>query len=223
MTTIIASPQSASIRALCNLSKHGAPRPWAFRRSLHITGVKSAQPAKGIDTAAVYSSRSTSELMTECEKRGLLTSGNNIELANRLANHDQLQSRAFSIAMKRIEHASTFRTTSSRPSHSVPTATFAFMSHLKSERAPTTNMRIPIFSDNLSDQTATKTVTDSMAQKIYTVAGRTNEVASPSIVIDHPVDPFSPSKEAEQGGVSSFVKDFWKTLYGGQRASSSVY
>lgn len=62
------APRSSSLRALRTLSQQ--PVAPSTRRSLHITGVQSAQPA------------------------------NNGEKA--LSNHDVLQSRAFSIAMRRI-------------------------------------------------------------------------------------------------------------------------
>lgn len=62
------APRSSSLRALRTLSQK--PVAPSARRSLHITGVQSAQPA------------------------------NNGEKA--LSNHDVLQSRAFSIAMRRI-------------------------------------------------------------------------------------------------------------------------
>lgn len=62
------APRSSSLRALRTLSQQ--PVAPSARRSLHITGVQSAQPA------------------------------NNGEKA--LSNHDVLQSRAFSIAMRRI-------------------------------------------------------------------------------------------------------------------------
>lgn len=62
------APRSSSLRALRTLSQQ--PVAPSARRSLHITGVQSAQPAN------------TGE--------------------KTLSNHDVLQSRAFSIAMRRI-------------------------------------------------------------------------------------------------------------------------
>jgi SAP domain len=43
-----------------------------------------------------------SDLRDECRRRSILYTGTKHELVDRLANHDSMQSRAFSIAMKRI-------------------------------------------------------------------------------------------------------------------------
>ncbi|QSS63712.1 SAP domain-containing protein [Histoplasma capsulatum] len=75
-----------------------------FRRSLHITGAFSAQPARGPDVTAIYRSRGLGDLRAECERRNLRSAGNKAELVDRLANHDILQSRAFSIAMRKIDN-----------------------------------------------------------------------------------------------------------------------
>lgn len=83
---LVSSP--ASVRAISTLSKHNIIRPWKLCRSLHMTGVKSAQPMKGIDIASVYSSRNTTELKSECDRRGLLSAGSHIEV--NLACHDIL-------------------------------------------------------------------------------------------------------------------------------------
>jgi len=74
----------------------------ASRRCLHITGVNSAQPANVEDPSSVYGARSESDLQQECQRRTLATSGTKSELVERLSNNDVLQSRAFSIAMRRI-------------------------------------------------------------------------------------------------------------------------
>ncbi|KAI1975765.1 hypothetical protein LOZ53_004604 [Ophidiomyces ophidiicola] len=100
----MAAPRSTSLRALRILSQQHSPAPSSvLRRSLHMTGVYSAQPASGPDVTSIYRARSVADLKAECEKRNIRTGGSKAELVDRLANHDFLQTRAFSIAMKRID------------------------------------------------------------------------------------------------------------------------
>ena len=54
--------------------------PW--KRSLHITGAYSAQPATGADVTSIYRSRSLADLRTECEKRNLRTGGSKAEVSH---------------------------------------------------------------------------------------------------------------------------------------------
>ena len=49
-----------------------------------------------------YTPWNLQDLRQECQKRTLSASGTKHELIDRLAGHDSLQARAFSIAMKRI-------------------------------------------------------------------------------------------------------------------------
>ncbi|EEH08797.1 conserved hypothetical protein [Histoplasma capsulatum G186AR] len=108
----MAAPRSTSLRALRLLAaQQHTPLPSSafasvapFRRSLHITGAFSAQPARGPDVAAIYRSRGLGDLRAECERRNLRSAGSKAELVDRLANHDILQSRAFSIAMRKIDN-----------------------------------------------------------------------------------------------------------------------
>lgn len=74
-----------------------------FRRSLHITGAYSAQHISGPDVTAIYRARSIADLRAECDKRNLRSGGSKAELVDLLSNHDMLQSRAFSIALRRID------------------------------------------------------------------------------------------------------------------------
>lgn len=90
----------------------------------------------------------------------------------------------------------------------MPTVSFAFVSHIETERPPKTNMRIPIFPESSSDQAAAEITADNRVQRIYTVAGRADEVASPSIIVDHPVDPFTSSRKAYQKGVYTVATGF---------------
>lgn len=90
----MAAPRS-SMRALRQITP-------ASRRCLHITGANSAQPANVEDRASSYGARTESDLKAECQRRTLATSGTKSELVERLSNNDVLQSRAFSIAMRRI-------------------------------------------------------------------------------------------------------------------------
>lgn len=115
----MAAPRSTSLRALRQITSQPTVAPVA-RRGLHITGVQSAQPAGSADKASLYAARSLPDLKIECQRRSLRAAGSksevcsipprrHLEVANqpnqlieRLSNHDVLQSRAFSIAMRRI-------------------------------------------------------------------------------------------------------------------------
>ncbi|KAK2763992.1 hypothetical protein FQN54_009611 [Arachnomyces sp. PD_36] len=102
----MAAPRSTSLRALRSLSQQhptSSFTPAQVRRNLHITGSQSARPANGPDRQSLYLSRSLADLKTECQKRSLRTGGNKSELVDRLSNHDVLQTRAFSIAMRKID------------------------------------------------------------------------------------------------------------------------
>lgn len=84
----MAAPRSTSLRALRLLAaQQHAPLPSSalasvapFRRSLHITGAFSAQPARGPDVTAIYRSRGLGDLRAECERRNLRSAGNKAEV-----------------------------------------------------------------------------------------------------------------------------------------------
>lgn len=97
----MAAPRATSFKALLNLQRVSGSTP-AAKRGLHMTGVREAP--QRIETAhkTVYTSWGFQELRNECQKRTLTASGNKHELVDRLAAHDSLQHRAFSMALRRI-------------------------------------------------------------------------------------------------------------------------
>ncbi|RAH74328.1 uncharacterized protein BO66DRAFT_388385 [Aspergillus aculeatinus CBS 121060] len=202
----MAAPRSNSLRALRLLSQHHSTTLPCARRGLHITGVHSAQPANVSDRTSLYSSRTIADLKNECQKRSLRSSGTQAELVERLQNHDFLQSRAFSIAMRRISGNSSSEETHSRQfntSRSMKavgdssTVDFAYMPSLAELDGPAARAdpQFPIVPDFYSHQSAA--VADSpMKPQIYTVSGGAADVsASPmtEVVDNHSVDidPFS--------------------------------
>lgn len=96
----MAAPRSSSFKALRNLQKAGTSTP--ARRSLHITGSNSSPQSHNAQSKHTYSPLTLSDLRDECRKRSILYTGTKHEMVDRLANHDSMQSRAFSIAMRRI-------------------------------------------------------------------------------------------------------------------------
>jgi hypothetical protein len=95
----MATPRAASFRALNTLSQQS-------RRCLHITGANSNPAATSVlakDRHTIYLPQSVADLSLECRKRNLTSAGSKPELVERLTGHDMLQSRAFSIAMKKID------------------------------------------------------------------------------------------------------------------------
>ncbi|PYI34903.1 hypothetical protein BP00DRAFT_422836 [Aspergillus indologenus CBS 114.80] len=202
----MAAPRSTSLRALRLLSQHHATTLPCARRGLHITGVHSAQPANVSDRASLYSSRTIADLKSECQKRSLRSSGTQAELVERLQNHDFLQSRAFSIAMRRISGNSIAEETHSRQfntSRSMKavgdssTVDFAYMPSLAELDGPAARAdpQFPIVPDFYSHQSAAP-ADSPMKPQIYTVSGGAADVsASPmtEVVDNHSVDidPFS--------------------------------
>ena len=75
----MAAPRSTSLRALRVLSQQHTATP-CVRRSLHITGVNSAQPVNVPDRTSLYATRSLADLQRECHKRKLGASGNQSEV-----------------------------------------------------------------------------------------------------------------------------------------------
>jgi len=77
----MAAPRSTSLRALRALSQQHATAPSSsFRRSLHITGAFSAQPANPADKTSLYAARSLADLKAECQRRSLRTTGSKNEV-----------------------------------------------------------------------------------------------------------------------------------------------
>jgi hypothetical protein len=96
----MAAPRASSFKALRNLQHGGASL--SARRSLHITGVNSSpRPLEQVHMHS-YAPLSLQDLRNECRKRSLPPTGSKHELVDRLAVHDRLQARAFSIAMKKV-------------------------------------------------------------------------------------------------------------------------
>lgn len=96
----MAAPRASSFKALRNLQKSSTSTP--ARRGLHITGVNSSpRPLDPVPKHA-YIPLTLQDLRSECRKRTLGASGTKHELVDRLAAHDALQARAFSIAMKKV-------------------------------------------------------------------------------------------------------------------------
>ncbi|OJD09470.1 hypothetical protein ACJ73_10289, partial [Blastomyces percursus] len=192
----MAAPRLTSLRALRLIAaQQHAPIPFSalasmapLRRSLHITGAFSAQPARGPDITAVYRSRGMGDLRAECERRNLRTAGSKAELVDRLANHDVLQSRAFSIAMRKIHSRAAATGGSSRPLNTSraqksvndsSTIDFVYMPQdigaFPSAASGINGTPIPILPDDYSHYQLTTngdtTPTISMKPQIYTVSG----------------------------------------------------
>src|ERR1700761_5650746 len=96
----MAAPRASSFKALRNLQRASSSIP--AKRGLHITGAYASPAPTDPAHKNVYLPLSLQDLRNECRKRSLAPTGTKHELIDRLAGHDNLQSRAFSIAMKRI-------------------------------------------------------------------------------------------------------------------------
>ncbi|KAJ5610357.1 hypothetical protein N7510_007076 [Penicillium lagena] len=213
----MAAPRSSSLRALRVLSQQHSTTTAAAapaRRNLHITGVHSAQPANPADKASLYSARSVPDLKLECQRRSLRSAGSQSELIERLSNHDVLQSRAFSIAMRRINGSAFSDTPTTRPFntsrssksiHDTSPVDLVYMPSLADLDAPSAPSypRVPILPDLSSSSPVSSSQSPHpysgappMKPQIYTVAGAGADVAaSPmSEVTDNhavDIDPFS--------------------------------
>ncbi|KAJ5081989.1 hypothetical protein N7532_011032 [Penicillium argentinense] len=197
----MAAPRSTSLRVLRQLSQHSAA---PARRGLHITGVQSAQPANPADKASMYAARSLPDLKLECQRRSIRAAGSKSELVERLSNHDALQTRAFSIAMRRINpnaFSETRQFNTSRSSSAVGDTSpvdFIYMPTMSEMETPSvrwTSPQIPVLPDMHSLPADTPSAPP-MKPQIYTVAGSGADVAaSPmSEVVDNhavDIDPFS--------------------------------
>ncbi|KAJ6122417.1 hypothetical protein N7512_004882 [Penicillium capsulatum] len=196
----MAAPRSTALRALRHISPRSVPS-----RGLHITGVQSAQPLNAADQSSLYAARTLPDLKQECQKRSLRTLGSHSEVVERLSNHDVLQSRAFSIAMRRINsnafsEPSTRQFNTSRSSSAIndsSTVDFIYMPSMSEiEAAPVrTTPRIPVLPDLHSLAEAPSQSAPPMKPQIYTVSGGDVTAASAmSEVVDNhavDIDPFS--------------------------------
>ena len=89
------------LRAVLADSKPAVPT----KRALHITGTRNSPAFSQTgqkETIASFNRKTLPDLKDECRRRTISSSGTKSELVERLMNHDSLQSRAFSIAMRRI-------------------------------------------------------------------------------------------------------------------------
>ena len=96
----MASPRSSAFKHLRQIRKVGPSVP--ARRNLHITGSNSSPQAYNPQPKLTYAPLTLSDLRNECRRRSILYTGTKHELVDRLAIHDSMQSRAFSIAMRRL-------------------------------------------------------------------------------------------------------------------------
>ncbi|KAJ5368292.1 uncharacterized protein N7496_008052 [Penicillium cataractarum] len=201
----MAAPRSTSLRALRQLSQQPTAAPIA-RRGLHITGVQSAQPANPADKASLYAARTLPDLKQECQRRSLRAAGSKSELIERLSNHDVLQSRAFSIAMRRInsnafsdQPTRSFNTSRSQKAvGDSSTVDFIYMPAMSTLDAPSTRPafpKVPVLPDLYSHHDAAAPSAPPMKPQIYTVSGGDISAASAmSEVVDNhavEIDPFS--------------------------------
>lgn len=215
----MAAPRSTSLRALRQLSSQHSALP--ARRGLHITGVQSAQPANPADKASLYAARTLPDLKLECQRRSIRAAGSKSELVERLSNHDILQTRAFSIAMRRINpnaFAETRQFNTSRSSKAVgdsSTVDFIYMPTMSDmDAAPIrrSSPQIPVLPDMHSIQQPFATnSTQPMKPQIYTVAGAGADVAaSPmSEVVDNhavDIDPFSLTEAVTRSRVGEEIQ-----------------
>lgn len=229
----MAAPRSTALRALRHISQRSVPA-----RRLHITGVQSAQPLNAADQSSLYAARTLPDLKLECQKRSLRAIGNHSELVERLSNHDVLQSRAFSIAMRRINsnafsEPATRQFNTSRASSAIndsSTVDFVYMPAMSEiEAGPVRSTpRIPVLPDLHSLAETPSPSAPPMKPQIYTVSGGDVTAASPmSEVVDNhsvDIDPFSLTEavsrsltgqeqqrraNGSQSGEPGVVKELW--------------
>jgi SAP domain len=129
----MAAPRASSFKALRNLQKVSRSTP--TKRDLHITGVHASPSPIDPTHKTTYTPWSLQDLRGECQKRTLSASGTKHELIDRLAGHDSLQARAFSIATRRISREQT-----KKPVNAYVDAPFLFLTpvdiHSPSETTP---------------------------------------------------------------------------------------
>ncbi|KAJ5474600.1 hypothetical protein N7475_004166 [Penicillium sp. IBT 31633x] len=185
--------RSSSLRALRTLSQQ--PVTPAARRSLHITGVQSAQPANTGEKA--------------------------------LSNHDVLQSRAFSIAMRRI-NGSAFSDSPSRQFNTSratkalndsSTVDFVYMPTMADlDAAPLQRaIQVPVLPELPSIRGNHTPSAPPMKPQIYTVAGTGADVAASAmseVVDNHAID-LDPFSLTEAVGRSRIGEEIQRRSYGG--------
>ncbi|KAL9115401.1 MAG: hypothetical protein Q9227_000722 [Pyrenula ochraceoflavens] len=102
----MAAPHSTSLRALRAIAQSPRVQVTGSTRNLHMTGSHPAPahrtPSKPAASTKPFQGRSLADLRAECRNRGISSRGSAPELADRLSQHEALQSRAFSIAMRKI-------------------------------------------------------------------------------------------------------------------------
>ncbi|OAL70697.1 hypothetical protein A7D00_5025 [Trichophyton violaceum] len=230
----MAAPRSTSLKALRSLSQQPC-------RSLHITGAYSAQVATGPDASTLYHSRTLADLRAECQKRNLGASGSKSELVDRLSNHDVLQSRAFSIAMRRIDrHAfGQQQSSSSRPFNtsranrspqdSSPVDLAYMPTFMESGSAIQSTPRIPTPPDSFTHYEMAPASASVMKPQIYTVSSDmgSNGPSPMSEVVDNHALDFNPFNLTEavsrsrdgarasastQETVGGAVRDLWRGM-----------
>ncbi|RMZ81004.1 hypothetical protein DV738_g2491, partial [Chaetothyriales sp. CBS 135597] len=162
----MAAPRASSFKVLRNLQKVSPSVP--AKRELHITGVHAAPTRIDPTHKKTYTPWSLQDLRGECSKRSLSASGTKHELIDRLAGHDSLQARAFSMAMRRITAEQTRKpirvapAESSRDFNTSPelnawrdtsTVDFAYLPHLFEDSwlPKPTAIRVPILPHIESD------------------------------------------------------------------------
>ncbi|CAI7628792.1 unnamed protein product [Penicillium pancosmium] len=221
----MAAPRSTSLRALRQLSSQHSALP--ARRGLHITGVQSAQPANPADKASLYAARTLPDLKLECQRRSIRAAGSKSELVERLSNHDILQTRAFSIAMRRINpnaFAESRQFNTSRSSSAVgdsSTVDFVYMPTMSDMDATTirrSSPQIPVLPDMHSIQQPSTVPTQSpMKPQIYTVAGSGADVAASAMseVVDNVAVDLDPFSLTEAVGRSRVGEEIQRTRNGG--------
>ena len=114
----MAAPRASSFKALRNLQRSTGSTP--AKRALHITGGNASPRLANPTHKTTYLPWILQDLRQECQKRALSASGTKHELIDRLAGHDNLQARAFSIAMKRVAIEQTRKPVSGYVNHSQP-------------------------------------------------------------------------------------------------------
>ncbi|KIV79314.1 hypothetical protein PV11_06881 [Exophiala sideris] len=124
----MAAPRASSFKALRNPQRAIGSIP--TKRGLHITGVHASPRLIDPTHKTTYMPWNLQDLRQECQKRTLSASGTKHELIDRLAGHDSLQARAFSIAIKRIAIEQTRKPVSS-PSGTTPQRHFNTSRELK--------------------------------------------------------------------------------------------
>jgi hypothetical protein len=113
----MAAPRASSFKALRNLQKASGTTVAPSKRSLHLTGAQASPTPIDPTHKTTYTPWTLQDLRGECNKRTLSASGTKHELIDRLAGHDSLQARAFSMAMRKIARHETRKPVSGYVTH----------------------------------------------------------------------------------------------------------